>query len=70
MTTAEQIKVLCLRLGISVSEFARQIGQTPQNFNAKLKRNTISQSEIDVICKTFNITYKHFFQLSTGEIIE
>jgi transcriptional regulator len=70
MTTAEQIKVLCLRLGISVSEFARQIGQTPQNFNAKLKRNTISQNEIDVICKTFNITYKHFFQLSTGEIIE
>lgn len=70
MTTAEQIKVLCLRLGISVSELARQIGQTPQNFNAKLKRNTISQSEIDVICKTFNITYKHFFQLSTGEIIE
>lgn len=70
MTTAEQIKVLCLRLGLSVSEFARQIGQTPQNFNAKLKRNTISQNEIDVICKTFNITYKHFFQLSTGEIIE
>jgi transcriptional regulator len=70
MTTSEQIKVLCLRLGISVSELARQIGQTPQNFNAKLKRNTISQKEIDSICKTYNITHKHFFQLSTGEIIE
>ncbi|WP_444659276.1 helix-turn-helix domain-containing protein [Caproiciproducens sp. R2] len=70
MTTSEQIKILCLRLGISVSELARQIGQTPQNFNTKLKRNTISQKEIDSICKIFNITHRQFFQLSTGEIIE
>ncbi len=70
MTTSEQIKVLCLRLGISVSELARQIGQTPQNFNSKLKRNTVSQEEIDSICKTLNIAHKHFFQLSNGEIIE
>lgn len=70
MTTSEQIKMLCLRLGISVSELARQIGQTPQNFNVKLKRSSVSQKEIDTICKTLNITHKHFFQLSNGEIIE
>lgn len=70
MTTSEQIKVLCLRLDISASELARQIGQTPQNFNTKLKRNTISQTEIELICKILNITHRQFFQLSTGEIIE
>lgn len=70
MTTSEQIKVLCLRSGISVSELARQIGQTPQNFNTKLKRNTVSQKEIELICAVLNVTHRQFFQLSTGEIIE
>jgi transcriptional regulator len=70
MTTSEQIKVLCLRLGISVSELARQIEQTPQNFNAKLKRNTVSEKEVDLICKKLDIKHRHFFQLPTGEIIE
>lgn len=40
MTTAEMIKELCEQMNISVSELARRIGQTPQNFNrlpAKLK---------------------------------
>ena len=40
MTTSEQIRVLCVRTGVSLSELARRINQTPQNFNAKLKRNT------------------------------
>ena len=34
MTTSEQIRVLCVRTGVSLSELARRINQTPQNFNA------------------------------------
>ncbi len=37
MTISEQIKVLCVRSNISVSELARRVGTTPQNFNAKLE---------------------------------
>ena len=70
MTTSEQIKVLCLRLGVSQSELARQIGTTPQNFNAKLKRNSISENEIKLITKYFNIQYEHYFILENGEIIK
>ena len=51
MTTTEQIKVLCVRMGISAAELARQIGQSPQNFNAKLKRNTVTQDELNQIAK-------------------
>lgn len=40
MITLEQIRVFCVRIGISLSELARRINQSPQNFNAKLKRNT------------------------------
>lgn len=46
MTTSEQIRVLCVRSGVSLSELARRINQTPQNFSVKLKRNTVTQDEL------------------------
>ncbi|HPV99940.1 MAG TPA: helix-turn-helix transcriptional regulator, partial [Oscillospiraceae bacterium] len=68
MTTAEQIKVLCVRSNISVAELARRIGQTSQNLNAKLKRNTVSDNEIRKICQILDVDYKSFFILANGEI--
>jgi transcriptional regulator with XRE-family HTH domain len=69
MTTSEQIKVLCVRMNISLSELARRIGQTPQNFNAKLKRGTVTQVELINIADTLNITYEQSFTLPNGEKI-
>ena len=62
MTTSEQIRVLCVRTGVSLSELARRINQTTQNFNAKLKRNTIT--------KALNVTYEQYFVLSNGELVK
>lgn len=69
MTTSEQIRVLCVRTGVSLSELARRINQTPQNFNAKLKRNTVSQNELNQIAKALNVTYEQYFVLANGERI-
>ena len=69
MTTSEQIRVLCVRNGISLSELARKLNQTPQNFNAKLKRNTVTQDELNQIAKVLNATYEQYFVLSNGEQI-
>lgn len=69
MTTSEQIRVLCVRTGISLSELARRINQTPQNFNAKLKRNTITQEELAQIAKVLDSQYEHYFVLPNGEKI-
>ncbi len=41
MTTSDMIKKLCSKRNICVSELARRIGQTPQNFGKKLKRDTV-----------------------------
>ncbi|HFN2364714.1 TPA: helix-turn-helix domain-containing protein, partial [Enterococcus faecium] len=49
MTTAEMIKELCEQMNISVSELARRIGQTPQNFNKKLQRETVTLDELKAI---------------------
>lgn len=42
MTTSDMIRQLCEKKNISLAELCRRIGQTPQNFNKKLKRNTVS----------------------------
>jgi predicted transcriptional regulator len=70
MTTSEQIKVLCVRMDISISELARRIGQSPQNFSAKLKRGTITDSELVLIADKLNILYEQSFTLPNGEKIE
>lgn len=70
MTTAEQIKVLCVRMNISISELARRIGNSPQNFSAKLKRGTITDKELTQIADVLNITYEQTFTLPNGEKIQ
>lgn len=69
MTTAEQIKVLCVRMDMSISELARRIGQSPQNFSAKLKRGTITDTELVNIANELNISYEQSFTLPNGEKI-
>lgn len=70
MTTSEQIRVLCVRTGVSLSELARKIGQTPQNFSAKLKRETITKEEMQKIANVLNVKYEQFFLLPNGDKIE
>lgn len=70
MTTSEQIRVLCVRTGVSLSELARKINQTPQNFTAKLKRNTITQDELNQIAKALDVTYEQYFVLGNGELVK
>jgi len=70
MTTSEQVRVLCVRTGVSLSELARRINQTPQNFNAKLKRNTITQNELNQIASVLGVAYEQYFVLANGEQVK
>lgn len=70
MNNSEQIRVLCAIRGISLAELARRINQTPQNFNAKLKRNTVTQEELENIARVLEAHYEHYFLLENGERVE
>ena len=70
MTTSDQVRVLCVRTGVSLSELARRLNQTPQNFSSKLKRNTISQDELNRIASALGATYEQYFVLANGEQIK
>ena len=68
MTRSELIKIICQKNNISLSELARRIGQTPQNFNKKILRNTISDDELSKILLVLNIEQK--IRFSDGTSIE
>lgn len=67
MTTSDMVRQLCEKKNISLAEVCRRIGQTPQNFNKKLMRNTVSSDEMIVIAKTLEVGYEQVFILPRGE---
>ena len=69
MNVSEQIKILCIRSNISVSELARRVGTSPQNFNAKLKRETFTVSDLEKIAEVVDCTFERSFELENGDKI-
>lgn len=67
MTTSDMIRELCVKTNISVSKLARRIGQSPQNFNKKLRRGTINLDELFAIADTFGIIFEQRYILQIGE---
>ena len=57
-------------MNISVSELARRIGQTPQNFSKKLKRETVSLDELKAIADVLDIKFVQAFILPDGNEIK
>ncbi len=64
------IKKLCEQMNLSVSELARRIGQTPQNFNKKLKRETVTLDELKAIADVLDIKFEQTFILPDGNEIK
>lgn len=67
MTISEQIKILCVRSNISVAELARRLGKSPQAFNAKLKRESFTIEELEIIADVVNAKFYRNFELSSGD---
>lgn len=66
MTTSDMIRTLCEKQNISLAELSRRIGQTPQNFNKKLKRGTVSFDEMVAIAEAVGVGYEQAFVLPDG----
>ena len=66
MTTSYMIRQLCKKKNISLAELCRRIDQTPQNFNKKLKRSTVSYKEMLVIAEVLDVDYEQVFILPDG----
>ena len=69
MTTSDMIRELCNRMNISLAELCRRIGQTPQNFNKKLQRETVKAEEMIAIADALGIIFEQRFILEDGSEI-
>lgn len=65
-TVSEQIKILCVKLNISVSELARLCGTSPQAFIQKMKRETFTPAELKKIANAAgcNLKVRSFCQMA------
>ena len=54
MNVREYIQLCCVKRKISVAELARKIGQTPQNLNHKMQRNSFQSSELEKIAEALD----------------
>lgn len=67
MNISEQIKVLCVRSNISMAELARRIGTSPQSLSAKMKRESFTISELEIIADAVGASFVRKFVLFSGE---
>jgi len=70
VATSDMIRELCEKQNISLAELCRRIGQTPQNFNKKLKRGTVSFEEMMEIAEVVGVGYEQAFILPDGSEIK
>ena len=56
MSMTEKIRIACVKRGnMTEAELARRIGNTPQNFNNKMKRDNFSERELLAIAQALNM---------------
>lgn len=67
MAVSEQMKILCVKLGISVSELGRLVGKSPQAFTQKMKRESFTVDELKEIAKVVGCSYEGSFTLPNGD---
>ena len=67
MATSEQLKILCVKLNISMSELARRCGTSPQAFSQKMKREGFTPAELKKVADAVGCTYESSFILPNGE---
>ena len=70
MKTSDMIRQLCEQMNISVSELARRLGQSPQNFGKQLKRETITLEELKNIADVMEVKFEQAFILPDGNEIK
>lgn len=67
MAVSEQLKILCVKLNISVSELGRLAGKSPQAFGQKMKRESFTVDELKQVAEAAGCEYEGSFILPSGD---
>ena len=61
LTIAENIKVLAARRGLSLSDLARVLGKSPQNFIQQVGRDDFRVSDLEKIAAALGVKFEYDF---------
>ncbi len=68
-TTQQQIKAAIGYAGITMAELARRLDTSPQNLNQKIKRDTLTRSDMEQIAAALGCTWRAVFAFEDGKEI-
>lgn len=69
MTFEQKIKMALAHADISQAELARRLNTTPSNLNQKIKRNTLTNEDMEAIAAALNILWRAEFICGDGMVI-
>jgi len=69
MRIDSQLKILCIKSGISISEIGRRLNKTPQAFSQKIKRGNMTVDDLRDIAMVSGCTLECNFVFPDGEKI-
>ena len=71
MSMVEKIRILLVKRGnIPEAELARRLNISPQNLNAKMKRDNFTEADLNKIAAALDCSYEASFRMNdTGEKI-
>ena len=68
MNISDTIRILLIKCGnIPESELAKRLGQSPQNFHRKLKRQHFTFADLQEVAAALNLKIKLSFLFESGE---
>ena len=70
MRVDEPIKVLCVKMDLTLSKIAKRLNKTPQAFGQKIKRGTLTLKDLDEIALVTECKFECNFILPNGEKIQ
>ncbi|MBD7946354.1 helix-turn-helix domain-containing protein [Psychrobacillus sp. Sa2BUA9] len=63
---AEQIKILLIKKGMTITDLAKLINTSTQNLSNKLKRNDFKMSELRDIAEALDVVFETYFLMEDG----
>ena len=71
LTTAEKIRVILRRKGITITDLANATGQTRQNLTNKFSRDNLTENDMRAIANALGCDLQiNFVDRRSGEIVE
>lgn len=67
LSTAEKIRVILKRKGMTVSQLAEMTGQSRQNLSQKLERNNFGEEELRMFAEKMGVQYESYFVMENGD---